>query len=159
MFHKRPFLTGLLAISPALVAFVGPSQAVAQQGGLPWWAWVLIVVVLLVLAFLLWWWLCRGKKEEKVAPPPRAAAPPAPDDLQRIEGIGPKISGLLQAAGIMTFSRLATADVGRLEQIVRDAGITIADPSTWPEQAGLAAAGRWSELEVLQEELKGGRRV
>jgi predicted flap endonuclease-1-like 5' DNA nuclease len=72
---------------------------------------------------------------EAVAPP-RAAEVPAPDDLQRIEGIGPKISGLLQAAGI-----------------------TIADPATWPEQARLAAAGRWDELEILQEELKGGRRV
>jgi hypothetical protein len=159
MFRKRPFLIGLLAISPALFGFVGLSQAAAQQGGLPWWAWVLIVVALLVLAFLLWWWLCRGRKKEKGAPPPRAAAPPTPDDLQCIEGIGPKIAGLLQAAGIMTFSQLAAADVGRLGQIIRDAGITIADPSTWPEQAGLAAAGRWSELEVLQEELKGGRRV
>lgn len=159
MFHKRPFLIGLLAISPALVAFVGPSQVVAQQGRVRWWVWVLIVVVLLVLAIVLWWWLRRGKKEEKAAPPPAAAAPPAPDDLQRIEGIGPKISSLLQVAGITTFPQLAAADVGRLEQIVRDAGITIADPTTWPEQAGLAAAGRWSELEVLQEELKGGRRV
>jgi predicted flap endonuclease-1-like 5' DNA nuclease len=84
---------------------------------------------------------------------------PAPDDLQRIEGIGPKISGLLQAAGITTFAQLAAGDVGRLERIVREAGITIADPTTWPEQARLAAAGRWDELEVLQEELKGGRRV
>jgi predicted flap endonuclease-1-like 5' DNA nuclease len=95
---------------------------------------------------------------EAVAPP-RAAEALAPDDLQRIEGIGPKISGLLQAAGITTFAQLTASDVGRLEQIVREAGITIADPTTWPEQARLAAAGRWDELEVLQEELKGGRRM
>jgi predicted flap endonuclease-1-like 5' DNA nuclease len=74
---------------------------------------------------------------EAVAPP-RAAEALAPDDLQRIEGIGPKISGLLQAAGITTFAQLTASDVGRLEQIVREAGITIADPTTWPEQARLA---------------------
>ena len=32
------------------------------------------------------------------------------------------------------------------------------DPSTWPEQASLAAAGEWDALQALQDELKGGRR-
>jgi hypothetical protein len=38
------------------------------------------------------------------------------------------------------------------------ADIHIATPDTWPEQAGLAAAGRWEELEALQDSLKGGRK-
>ena len=31
------------------------------------------------------------------------------------------------------------------------------EPETWPEQAKLAAAGKWDELAVLQERLTGGR--
>lgn len=81
-----------------------------------------------------------------------------PDDLQRIEGIGPKISTVLQAAGITTFSRLAAASVEQLNNILRAGGISrIADPSTWPQQAGLAAAGDWDGLAQLQDTLKGGR--
>ena len=84
-----------------------------------------------------------------------------PDDLTKIEGIGPKIAGLLQAAGITTFARLATVDVERLRQILDQGGrrFNLADPETWPMQASLAAAGRWGVLENLQEELLGGRRV
>ena len=86
--------------------------------------------------------------------------PRKPDNLMRIEGIGPKISSVLQAAGITTFAQLAATDVSRLRQILTEAGLAaLADPSTWPEQAGLAAAGKWDALEVLQDELKGGRRV
>lgn len=82
-----------------------------------------------------------------------------PDDLQKIEGIGPKISSVLNAAGIVTFAQLAETSVAQLNQIVReDAGITIAFPDTWPEQAALAAAGKWAELAALQDELKGGRK-
>ena len=153
MFHKTRFFIGLLAVSPGLVAFRNPSPVTAQQNGEHWWAWALIILIVLIE---LWWCLshCLGKKAA-----PAVEAEATPDDLQRIEGIGPKIAGLLQEAGIATFAQLAATDVGRLEQTVRDAGITIADPSTWPEQARLASAGKWAELEVLQEELKGGRRV
>jgi len=81
-----------------------------------------------------------------------------PDDLKLIEGIGPKIEGILHDAGIHTFANLAAASVTELEKIVReDAGIRIAFPDTWPEQAQLATTGKWAELEQLQEELKGGR--
>jgi predicted flap endonuclease-1-like 5' DNA nuclease len=83
-----------------------------------------------------------------------------PDNLQRIEGIGPKISKLLQNAGIMTFSQLAATPVNRLRQILADADLSaLADPTTWPEQAKLAAEGDWAGLEALQDELKGGRRT
>jgi predicted flap endonuclease-1-like 5' DNA nuclease len=90
-----------------------------------------------------------------------AAVSPATkrDDLKRIEGIGPKISALLQEAGITTFAQLAVAEVSRLQQIVRDAHLEMIDPGTWPEQARLAADGRWDALQVLQDELKGGRRA
>lgn len=89
----------------------------------------------------------------------KAPEPVQPDDLKVVEGIGPKIEGILHAAGIKTFAQLAATPVDRLEQIVReDAGIRVAFPDTWPEQAKLAAEGAWEALEKLQDELKGGRR-
>ena len=164
MLRKVGILLGLLVASPALVAFANPLPKSAQGGGLRWWGWLLIIIVLVVLVLLIWWCLRRraAQKAKPVAaevPAHARPAPLAPDDLERIEGIGPKIAGLLQAAGITTFSQLASADVGRLKQILSDAGIRIADPTTWAEQAGLAAAGKWDELHALQDKLKGGRRV
>ena len=85
--------------------------------------------------------------------------PIEPDDLKLIEGIGPKISSVLADAGIVTFSQLADSDLETLDKIVReDAGIKLANPSTWPEQAKLAANGNWDELEQLQEDLHAGQR-
>lgn len=81
------------------------------------------------------------------------------DDLKVIEGIGPKIATLLQEAGILTFAQLAESEVDRLREILRGAGLAFADPTTWPEQARLAAAGDWEGLKALQQKLKGGRRV
>lgn len=99
----------------------------------------------------------------KVEPTAPAVAAPAAqaDNLTRIEGIGPKISGILQAAGIHTFAQLAQTEVSRLEQILAESDLKhrLANPTTWPEQAGLAARGEWEALEELQEELHGGRRV
>ena len=104
-----------------------------------------------------------GPSRWRADPTPAASSPPleepAPDDLKRIEGIGPKISSVFQKAGITTFAQLATSEASRLEHILREAGIGLADPTTWPEQASLAAAGNWDALEKLQGELKGGRRV
>ena len=85
-----------------------------------------------------------------------------PDNLTRIEGIGPKISGVLQAAGILTFAQLADTDPARITEILvaEDERLgRIAKPDTWPEQASLAAAGKWDELASLQNSLKGGRRA
>jgi predicted flap endonuclease-1-like 5' DNA nuclease len=83
------------------------------------------------------------------------------DDLQRIEGIGPKISGLLKADGIMTFAKLAITPTSTISAILEKAGprYKLANPETWPEQAALAAKGEWAALEKLQDELDGGVRV
>jgi predicted flap endonuclease-1-like 5' DNA nuclease len=93
---------------------------------------------------------------------PTPSLPPEPDDLKLIEGIGPKISAVLQAAGILTFAQLAETRVDRLHQILQEANpnlLRLADPTTWPEQAGIAAKGDWEALEQLQAMLKGGRRA
>lgn len=83
----------------------------------------------------------------------------APDNLTRIEGIGPKIASLLQDAGITTFAQLADTDVSHLKQILEAANLRLAEPATWPEQAKLATAGEWESLQALQDQLKGGRRM
>ena len=79
------------------------------------------------------------------------------DDLTRIEGIGPKISGLLGAAGIKTYAQLAESDPATLDKIVEEAGLHMADVNTWPDQARLAADGQWDALSELQDGLKAGR--
>lgn len=86
-------------------------------------------------------------------------AAPAGDDLKVIEGIGPKISAVLQAAGVQSFQQLADTPVERLREMLVNAGIRIAVPDTWPEQARLAAGGLWDELAQFQSRLRGGRRV
>jgi predicted flap endonuclease-1-like 5' DNA nuclease len=99
------------------------------------------------------------EKTEAVAEVIEEAAEEAPpDDLKRIEGIGPKISSILQGAGVTTYVKLADASVESLDKILDEAKIRIANPSTWPEQAKLAAADKWDELGKLQDSLKGGRR-
>jgi predicted flap endonuclease-1-like 5' DNA nuclease len=82
-----------------------------------------------------------------------------PDDLTRIEGIGPKIQELLYGAKIHTFVVLSKTDVSRLKEILDAAGerFQMHEPKTWPEQAKLAADGRWEELDKLQDLLRGGR--
>ena len=82
------------------------------------------------------------------------------DDLKKIEGIGPKIAGLFADAGITTFEGLATAKKSQLKEILQAAGprYKMHDPTTWTKQAKLAAAGKWDELDKLQQELKGGKR-
>ena len=81
------------------------------------------------------------------------------DDLSVIEGIGPRLESVLKAAGITTYQKLAETRPGRLETIMREAHTRMANPSTWPEQAALAADGRWQELRDLQRDLKSGKRV
>ena len=95
----------------------------------------------------------------RASEPPEVGVPVPQDDLLVIEGIGPKIASLLQAAGITTFSQLAAADVGWLREILAAASLRFADPTTWPEQARLAAAGDWAGFESLTRELRGGRRA
>jgi predicted flap endonuclease-1-like 5' DNA nuclease len=80
--------------------------------------------------------------------------------IERIEGIGPKIAELLAAKGLGSFEAIAQASVETLRAILDEAGpaYRIADPSTWPEQARLAAEGRWDALQALQDVLDAGRR-
>lgn len=94
---------------------------------------------------------------KKAAPAKKTATA---DDLKKIEGVGPKIADLLKADGIQTFADLAKAKQPKLQAVLEAAGprYKMHNPSTWPEQAKLAANGKWDELNKLQDELKGGKR-
>ena len=97
-------------------------------------------------------------KVEKAAPAPKAAAPKKAkaDDLKKIEGIGPKIAETLVAAGIATYADLAKAKPAKISEIIADVrGNHV--PDTWPQQAKLAADGKWDELKDLQDKLDGGK--
>ena len=85
----------------------------------------------------------------------------AKDDLKKVEGIGPKIEELLNKAGVHTFSQLAATSPDAVKAILTEAGnrYKTHDPTTWPRQAGLAAEGKWEELEKWQDELDGGKEV
>lgn len=145
--------------------------------------WLLFVILLIVIAIIIWI-LVSGNPDDGKAPVDTKSVEPAieeplvaavepegvafteeavemvePDDLKKIEGIGPKISSVLGEKGILTFSQLAKATEDELKTILVDAKIRIANPTTWAEQATLAADGKWEELEQLQDELKGGRRA
>ena len=84
----------------------------------------------------------------------------AKDDLKLIEGVGPKIEELLNAAAIMTFTDMAKASVEQLKTILAGGGkkYAIHNPSTWGQQAQLAAEGKMSELKALQAVLIGGKK-
>ena len=81
------------------------------------------------------------------------------DDLKAIEGIGPKIEELLHNAGIKTWKSLSETSVAKIQEILDAAGdrFKLADPGSWPQQAGLAAAGKFDELQALQDQLLGGK--
>ena len=99
-------------------------------------------------------------RKEKRPAAPKAAAEARADDLKRIEGIGPKIAGVLQAAGIHTFAQLAATSAEGIAQVLKEADpklLNLADPTTWPQQAKLAAAGKWEDLKEWQAQLKRGK--
>lgn len=111
-----------------------------------------------------------SKETPSTVTPP---APPAPttttdkkvtlksakDDLKKIEGIGPKIEQLLNAANIHTFKHLAEAQVEKLQHILTEAGsrFRMHKPDTWSRQAKIAAEGSWEDLKAWQDKLKSGR--
>ncbi len=81
------------------------------------------------------------------------------NDHTVVEGIGPKINTLLKKAKISSWAQLAVTPVATI-QAVLDKGrkYGLADPSTWNQQAKLAAEGKWDELKKLQDTLIGRRK-
>jgi predicted flap endonuclease-1-like 5' DNA nuclease len=143
------------------------------------WVAVLEALILLSLAAYIGWWIARRtlatqidglnasirakrndlddcRRTVVVAAPTVSGKP---DDLKKVEGIGPKIEELLNNAGISTFAQLALTDPDRIKEILNAAGprFQMHDASTWPQQSALARDGKWEELKKWQDELNKGR--
>ena len=83
-----------------------------------------------------------------------------PDDLLRIEGIGPKINSALMAAGITRFEHVRDRDEGALRAAIREAGISFAPSiATWADQARHLADGDSEGFQRLVRSLVAGRRA
>ncbi len=80
------------------------------------------------------------------------------DDLTFVEGIGPKIAGLLNDAGVNTWAELGATSVDKIKEVLVAAGsrYTMHNPGTWPKQAEMAANGHWDALLKWQDILDGG---
>ena len=63
-------------------------------------------------------------------------------------------------AGLDTFAKVAKAKPEAIATILSEASSRMAHlvTDTWPEQAKLAADGKWDELKELQDKLDGGRK-
>jgi predicted flap endonuclease-1-like 5' DNA nuclease len=181
MSPKPGILARLMAAGLTTSAFSLAFQEGGQSPGIPGWVWAVLIILLVLL--IAWWGLRSSRRE---TPPqtraqmetPRsvetphsavqtfipetgapAASPTVADDLEIIEGIGPKIAAILHAEGITTFRQLAETDVRRLEEILTANGLRLADPGSWSEQARLANAGDQSGLKAYQDRLRGGRQM
>lgn len=94
--------------------------------------------------------------------PPEPAAvttePGEPDDLTKLEGIGPKMADALVSYGLDTYEKVAAATVEDFQAAIEAAGMRFAPAAeSWAEQATYAARGDWSGLEAFQNTLVSGR--
>lgn len=82
------------------------------------------------------------------------------DDFRVIEGIGPKIDEILHEAGIETYAALSEKSADEIREVLlaQSSRNKMFDPTTWPDQAKLAAEGKMDELAALKESLKGGKK-
>ena len=91
-------------------------------------------------------------------PAPNETEPDAPDNLRRIEGIGPKIAAALVAAGYPTYAKIAAATEDELREAVAGQGIKFApSAATWADQARYLVDHDEDGLEEYQDYLVGGQ--
>lgn len=122
---------------------------------------------------------CRASKSTNVASSfaaPAAAVAPAvvfnadaakavfgkrikENDLTVVEGIGPKIQELFHNHDVKTWKALSECSVDKCQSVLLSGGdrFKMHKPGTWPEQAKMAAEGRWADLLKWQDELDGGK--
>lgn len=71
-----------------------------------------------------------------VEPTVKAAEVVEPDNLTKINGVGPKMQEALRAAGFDTFAKIAASNGDELRAVIEAAGMRLAPTiDTWPEQA------------------------
>jgi large subunit ribosomal protein L21 len=97
-----------------------------------------------------------------IAAPKAAKATPVAgqDDLEIIEGIGPKMAQVLIDNGVTTFAQVAAAKVDDLTAMLKASGgrFSLASVATWAEQAALLRDGKMDEFKKLTDDLVGGVR-
>ncbi len=95
-----------------------------------------------------------------VIPAPKAlvATKGGKDNLEIIEGIGPKIAKVLVDGGISTFALLASAKADDVTAMLKASGgrFSLANPASWAEQAALLRDGKMAEFKALTDALVGG---
>ena len=81
------------------------------------------------------------------------------DDLQIVEGIGPKIEGLFHNYNIKTWKALSKTSVAKCIEVLQSGGekYRVHDPSSWPMQAKMCYENKWKELYRWQVEHKHGK--
>jgi len=127
----------------------------ACDGSDVFWTWILWLLAAFIIGLILGWLLKQIFGGGASTPTSNVK-----NDLTKVEGIGPKIEGLLNNKGIKSFNDLSNTSVATLEQIIMDAGPAYTThrgkTMTWPAQAKLAEIGQWEELQKWQDVLKGG---
>lgn len=116
----------------------------AVDTSLSWLLWIALGFFFLMV--VVGWWTSRD-------------AGKSADDLTKLEGVGPKVSKLLNKAGIMSFGDLAKANSADVDKVLDAAGLQMMDSAGWIDQAKLAAKGDMKGLAKLQEQQIGGRKA
>lgn len=128
-------------------------QFIAEEGPNTELSWLLYAALGFFLLMVIVGWLTSRRNDGQVEVTNEA------DDLTSLEGIGPKVSKILNGAGIHSFADLAKANDKEVDAVLDEAGLQMMDSIGWIEQAKLAAKGDTEGLMKLQDELKGGRRA
>lgn len=90
---------------------------------------------------------------------PMHASAPKHEDLEIIEGIGPKVAKVLNAAQIFSFAQVASMTPEAIRNVLDAAGdqFKMLPTDTWPKQAAMARDGKMTELEAYKKYLDNGR--
>lgn len=82
-----------------------------------------------------------------------------PDNLQIVEGIGPKMESVLKENGIDTLATLGSKSTDEIQAILNKYGdkYKIIDPKTWSTQASMAGDGNFDGLIDYQKRLNAGK--
>jgi len=80
------------------------------------------------------------------------------DDIQVIEGIGPKVKELFHGQGITTWKAIADKSPEQLREFLAKGGdrYRIINPNSWPKQAQLLVEGNWIEFNKYTDYLIAG---
>jgi hypothetical protein len=112
----------------------------------------------LTLGWLLNRWLCKCCCNKPNVYTPQATSHTPPTPPTPTVNTAAATATPIPATVSQTFAQLAKATVPEMRTILDNAGprYRIANPSTWAEQAALAADNKWAELKALQDALSAG---